>query len=279
VQPDDPARGAEQPLVTIVQFDDMASPACGALSALLEVLLAQHPKELRLVWKDRPIPTLRPLGLTAALFGRHAFETEGHDGFWRLQRVAVERLARDPEAHAVSPVGALFGVPEATADVHSKRTALGVKIDESMRLSLALGVRSTPYLFVNGRALPGLPTLEALEAAVQQELAIARSLLARGIARTDVHAERTKQGTRPQPAMGGEPVYGPGRKKPKHDAEDELDIAARDTRPVEFSRQDLAELEKRNLDPDKFAELVKIKRARELMVERAVQARQQAAAE
>lgn len=63
----DPARGAEEPTVTIVEFGDFACGACAELDATLNRLLREFPDDLRIVWKNMPNQTLHPDSLTAAL--------------------------------------------------------------------------------------------------------------------------------------------------------------------------------------------------------------------
>src|SRR5262245_1314836 len=56
VEPDDPTKGDPQALVTIVAFSDLQSAFTKRAAETLDQLLAQYPKELRVVWKDSPQP-------------------------------------------------------------------------------------------------------------------------------------------------------------------------------------------------------------------------------
>jgi protein-disulfide isomerase len=278
VLPDDPVLGAEQPLVTIIHFDDMAAPSCRVMSSYLRKLIEIHPEDVRWVWKDRPNPSLRPLGMTAALFARYAYANEGDRGFFRVHALSVERLAAD-DVHAVSPIGALFDMSEdETRAAQARSLELGAKVDASMRLAQALQIRTTPALLINGRMMSGLPSWQEIEAVVEEQLAAARAVLARGVPRDRLYAELIEQAKEPAVvAESGPPLYGPGRRRIKHQAETEIDRAEGDTTPVELSTRDLTELQRRNIDPERFKRFVRTERAREAMVEEALRAREEAA--
>ena len=56
VGPDDPVRGPADALVTLVVFADFECPFCKRGTATLERLLSELPHDVRLVWKDLPLP-------------------------------------------------------------------------------------------------------------------------------------------------------------------------------------------------------------------------------
>src|SRR5690606_32272757 len=60
-------------------------------------------------------------------------------------------------------------------------------IEDDLALADELGVDGTPTLFVNGRALLGVPPQGELLAVVDEELALAREAMARGIAQPDLY--------------------------------------------------------------------------------------------
>ena len=271
IDDDDPTRGARTPLVTIVQFDDMQSPACAAMDSLLRAIVARHPEDVQWVWKDRPNSAIHPLGATAAAYARYAFVSEGNEGFWRVHDLALKRLATQ-DAYDVSPTSALFDMQAHERAVAQQRADLNSKIEASMRLAMALDVRVTPHLLINGRSLSGLPSAQALDAIIDEELAAARAQLARAPSRTALLETLRDRGE--VPAVKQAPAtYGPGRGRIKHVAQTEVDLAALDETPIELSADELAELQKRNIDPEGFKRSIRIDRARARLEAEAQQAK------
>src|SRR2546429_7352124 len=60
-----PARGPADAKVTIVIWADYQCPFCAKLLPVLDRLLAEHPADLRLVWRQRPL-SMHPEALLAA---------------------------------------------------------------------------------------------------------------------------------------------------------------------------------------------------------------------
>ena len=52
----DPSTGPKDAKVTIVEFGDHACPYCKSSQASIDKLLAEHPGEVRFVWKSAPSP-------------------------------------------------------------------------------------------------------------------------------------------------------------------------------------------------------------------------------
>ncbi len=160
LSPGDFSLGPEDAAVTVVEFSDFQCPFCRAGAATVKEVLAKHPKDVRLVFKNFPIDTacheelqqqLHPFACKAALFALCAGR-ENPDQFWR--------------AH-----DSLFGAGELSDDVlrriHAELSLSGAEMDhcmgsdESLRkvkqdiaLARSLGVTGTPTFFVNGRRAP-----------------------------------------------------------------------------------------------------------------------------
>ncbi len=160
LSPGDFSLGPEDAAVTVVEFSDFECPFCRNGAAAIQEVLAKHPKDVRLVFKNFPIDTacheelqqqLHPFACKAALFARCAGR-ENPDQFWR--------------AHDL-----LFGASELSDEelrrIHSELSLSGAEMDrcmgsdeplrkvkEDIALARGLGVTGTPTFFVNGRRAP-----------------------------------------------------------------------------------------------------------------------------
>src|SRR5258708_2608744 len=75
-----PVRGPRFAPVTIVVWNDFQCPFCARLAPPLAELLASSPQDVRLAWKDMPLP-FHPTAVPAAIAARAA----GAQGkFWQM---------------------------------------------------------------------------------------------------------------------------------------------------------------------------------------------------
>jgi protein-disulfide isomerase len=152
VEPGDgPAKGATEPLVTIVEFSDFTCSACRQFQAALGDVLREYGDEVRLVYRYFPLaPDGKPL--VAALAAECSRQQEAfwpmHDALFANARTLegeedVKRLAGelglDPELFE-----RCLASDEARAAVEADAAA-----------GRSYGVEATPTVFVNGRRIRG----------------------------------------------------------------------------------------------------------------------------
>jgi protein-disulfide isomerase len=196
VYPDDPVKGAKQALVTIVAFSEFESPSGKRAVVTLDRLLAAHPNDLRLVWKDNPV-AFHPRARAVALFARHVYAQKGNEGFWSAHDLlfASPKLGRDQLRDVAKSLGLTWDEREASQAAER----FGSKVDQNLELGGDVQVRGIPHFFINGVRLPGAKPLEEFEALVRVELDKARALVARGVPRERVYDEIMKGGKGPPP--------------------------------------------------------------------------------
>ncbi len=145
--------------VVIVEFSDFQCPHCKDESKIIrENLLANYPKQVHFYFKDFPLETIHDWAKTAAIGGRCVYHQnpavfwEYHDWVYAHQ----DGFTKDNFKEQV------MGWAQGRKDLDSLQ--LGRCIDEkatakdveaSIEQARALGVDSTPTLFINGRRLPG----------------------------------------------------------------------------------------------------------------------------
>ncbi|WP_426592840.1 DsbA family protein [Cellulomonas sp. McL0617] len=147
--------------VTILEFGDLECPYCRAAAAPLKDLVDTSDGRVRLVWRHFPLFEVHPYALSAALAaeaaGRHGRFWEMHDALLVDQsRLSEPDLRRAAEALGVDP-----------AEVVGERAqALAPAVQGDYAAGVALGVRGTPAIYVNGEYFRGKVTLERLREAV-----------------------------------------------------------------------------------------------------------------
>ncbi|MDB4969849.1 MAG: oxidoreductase, partial [Myxococcales bacterium] len=179
---DAPAHGARAPKVTIVEWADFECPFCGRLTASLEALLGAHADDLRIVYKQFPLPNHPHAQLAAeASLAAHA---QGR--FWQLQRAlfahqtALDRPSLDKYAAEAGLDMARF---RSDLDGHKYARAVAGEVAEGQRI----GVTGTPSFFIDGRFHEGADTTEQLEKKLEAAFADADARIARGTPRARLY--------------------------------------------------------------------------------------------
>jgi protein-disulfide isomerase len=173
---DDPARGPADALVTLVVFSDFECPFCKKETAVYDRVLADHPTDVRLIWKDCPLP-MHVYGEPAAEFARSARARGGDVAFWHahdLLYASQDKLGDE----MFRKLAAELRLPWAATQADLKAARYGSIIREDVALSDRVDVRATPTTFVNGKKLVGAQPYDRLKALVDTELAGARELAA-----------------------------------------------------------------------------------------------------
>ncbi len=192
LQGGEPQHGPSDALVTIVEFSDFECPFCGRVEPTLTQVQNKYGKDVRVVWMNNPLPfhkNAKPAA-TAAL---EAQAQKGDKGFWAMH----EKLFANQKA-----------LTEADLEKYAKEIGLDMKkfkaalesdkyadtIKKQQALATSLGARGTPAFFINGRNLRGAQPLPAFEALVDEELAKAKALVAKGTPRSEVYEKTIANG-------------------------------------------------------------------------------------
>lgn len=184
---DDPQRGAKDALVTIVVFSDYQCPFCQRVEATLEELQKLYGGDLRLVWKDNPLP-FHPRAKPAAYLARFAFQTKGNDAFWKVHEAIFASFPKLEDSD-LEDVAKKQGLAWKAFQAALKTPKLAARIEDSIELASDLQARGTPHFFINGRRFSGAQPLDAFKKVIDEELAKARALVEHGTPRAKVYAE------------------------------------------------------------------------------------------
>lgn len=207
---DDPVRGPNDALVTIVVFSEFQCPFCERVRHTLDELLKKYPKDVRLVWKDNPLP-FHPRARPTAILARLAFEKRGAAAFWKVHDELFESQPALEDAH-LRPIAEGAGLAWApVARAIEKNVA--PKIEESVDLAADFEARGTPTFFINGVRLAGAQPVEKFEERIAGALETAKALVTKGVPRAKVYETVIKDGKLAPPPERKE-VAAPGPASP-----------------------------------------------------------------
>ncbi len=193
VEKDDPSQGPSDALVTIVQWSDYQCPFCRRVEGTLTQLRQNYPKDVRIVWKDNPLP-FHPAAKPAAVLGRLVYERQGNAAFWKLHDSLFGTEAQLTEA-AVQSLGEKAGIHAAELSPAVRKSKALTRIEASMEQAADLNANGTPHFFINGVRLTGAQPIEAFRRRIDAELRRAKELTDRGVPRAQIYAELMKAAT------------------------------------------------------------------------------------
>ena len=166
VLPNDPVSGPATAKVQIVEFSDFQCPFCKQVVPVLKQLAAKYPDQVKIVWKDFPLPS-HPFARPAAEAAQCAREQgkfwEYHDKLFGNQSL----MTSDNLKQWAGEMGMDSAKFNACFDSGGERKLVQDDADEGSRN----GVASTPTVFINGRAVVGAMPIDAYDAIIQEELA------------------------------------------------------------------------------------------------------------
>ncbi len=154
-----PAKGAEQPTATIVEFFDYRCPYCKRMSPVIAELIGAD-RGVRVVLVD--IPILGPASVTAA---RAALAAQ-RQGKYAEMHDALMALRGEPTEAAIMQVAGELRLDRDRLRRDMADPAIGQRIEANLRLAQALGVQGTPAYVIGNEVLPGAVGLDQLREAI-----------------------------------------------------------------------------------------------------------------
>jgi protein-disulfide isomerase len=160
-QVDEHVLGNPDAAVTLLEYGDYECPYCGAAAPVLRRVVEESDGQVRLVFRNFPLPSVHPFALTAAL----AAEAAGAQGaFWPMHELIFDRQDRLDDA-ALRAYADELGI-DGSLVVGDAAQIFGDKVEADFAAGLAAGVGGTPTVFVDGRLWTGRVEEGALRRAI-----------------------------------------------------------------------------------------------------------------
>ena len=186
----DPYLGAEDPLITIVEFSDFQCPFCSKFTDMLHEVVKDpaYAKDVRIVFKQFPLPMHKD-----AAMGSEAALAAGDQGkFWEMHDILFKNQKAMTRADVEKYAEELKLDMAKFKDALDKKTFAG-KVQADLEMGKQFGVRGTPSFFLNGKWQRGAPrAIEGLKKLIDEEKAAAEQLIKDGSKREEVYARIMK---------------------------------------------------------------------------------------
>jgi protein-disulfide isomerase len=166
---DDHVLGPADAPVTVVEYGDYECPYCRGAARDVQLLLEQHPSEIRFAFRNFPIPQLHPHAEQAA----EAAEAAAAQGrFWEMYQLLLRPASRlDLRSLLGDAERVGLDVARFENDVTGKIYAS--KIERDVQEGIRNGVNATPKFYVDARRIDGKVPLEGLAGAVRSAISAA----------------------------------------------------------------------------------------------------------
>jgi protein-disulfide isomerase len=151
-----PTKGPDDANVTLVEFADFQCPHCRELHEELKVIEVNRP-QIRIVYKDYPLNEIHPWAQTAALGGRCAYD-QSPDAFWKVHDLIFDNqdvLSPENIWDKLVDYATQAGLNTDTFKACLSSPDAQKAVDGNHADGMALGVDSTPMIFLNGRPIVG----------------------------------------------------------------------------------------------------------------------------
>lgn len=173
-----PSRGASpaDAKVTVVVYDDFQCPYCAqGHKTLMTEILPEYKSNVRVVYKDYPLSQIHPWAIRAAVNANCLFDQK-NDAYWDFtdyvhanQREirGVEKPKPVEEQLTTLDQAALSYGSKHKLDMNRLQGCVKAQDESAVRASMkyaedALGVESTPTMFINGQRVEGAVPVEEL---------------------------------------------------------------------------------------------------------------------
>jgi protein-disulfide isomerase len=161
-----PARGSENARITIVEFSDFECPYCGQFEPELKKLLEAYPTQVRLVYRNMPIPSLHPAAQKAA---EAAICADKQGKFWEMHDTLFSEQS-SLDVAALKEKAKRLGLDSTKFDVCLDKDEAVPALNVDLREAQRLGLDATPATFINGRFVNGAVSYDDLVALIKDEL-------------------------------------------------------------------------------------------------------------
>jgi protein-disulfide isomerase len=151
-----PSMGPESAPVTLVEFADFECPHCREFSDDFASIQQKFP-QVRLVYKDYPLVDIHPWAQTAAIGARCAF-MQSPAAFWKMHDAIFKNQDNITPDNAWDQLNGFAKDEGLDADAFKacmSSPEAGKAVDANRADAAALGVSSTPTVYVNGRPVVG----------------------------------------------------------------------------------------------------------------------------
>ena len=151
-----PSKGPADAKVTVVEFADFECPHCRELYESLQAIETKYP-QVRFIYKNFPLTQIHPWAETAAIGARCAYE-QSPEAFWKVHNAIFDDqdvISAENIWDKLVSYASQAGLNADTYKACLSSAGAQKAVDAEHAEGVAIGVNSTPTVYVDGRPLAG----------------------------------------------------------------------------------------------------------------------------
>lgn len=161
----DPVRGPADAKVTIVEFSDFQCPYCAKAVGEVSKVLAQFPKDVKLVFKQFPLDNHSQAGLAAEA----SLAAQSQGKFWELHDKMYANFRAINQEHVLAWAKEL-GLDMSRFQAELSAHKYASRVASEAKQGDGAGVEGTPTFFINGKRLNAAFEVGVVAPIITQEL-------------------------------------------------------------------------------------------------------------
>jgi protein-disulfide isomerase len=165
-----PVKGPESARVVIQEFSDFQCPFCSRANPVIEQILEEYPKDVKIVWRNMPLP-MHPHAPLAAEAAHEVFLQGGNEAFWKYneQLFSNQKALEQPDLERYAQ--ALGGIDMArfksALDQRTHKAAVARDVEAARQAGVG---GATPAFLVNGYFVSGAQPFRVFDKAIKLAL-------------------------------------------------------------------------------------------------------------
>lgn len=165
---DAPFKGGSDAKVTIVEFSDFQCPFCSKGAQVLSAIEKKYGNKVKIAFKHYPLP-FHAQARVAAEASMCANEQDSKL-FWKMHDAMFADQSKLDKDNLMA-TAKKAGVKEAEFKACLEAGKYKAKVDANVAEGAAIGIKSTPTFFINGKLISGAQPLEVFSEVIDAELA------------------------------------------------------------------------------------------------------------
>ena len=163
-----PFKGGAEAKVTIIEYSDFQCPFCSKGATLLTQIEKAYGNKVKIAFKHYPLP-FHAQARVAAEASMCANE-QSNKLFWKMHDSMFADQTKLDKDSLVAKAKAI-GAKEADFKTCLESSKFKALVDADVAEGSAIGIKSTPTFFVNGKLIAGAQPLEVFKEIIDEELA------------------------------------------------------------------------------------------------------------
>ena len=160
------SKGSADAPVTLEFFADLQSPVTGPALNVLDQMLIKYPKTVRLQFRNFPL-SFHP---QAALFHEATMIAARSGHFWEFASYVIQHQDVLKEQDLIVKAGQL-GLDQRGFAETLQQHRYAPRVETDLATGMKRGLRGSPVVFVNGKRIDGVPSVQLLTEYIEAELA------------------------------------------------------------------------------------------------------------